>query len=77
MITDEQFKPYSWTLREVVDTNFYEIPIYQRPYTWGSTEVDTLLNDIINAYEAKNNGKEEAYFTGTVFLRKRYNVIYW
>lgn len=70
MITDEQFKPYPWTLREVVDTNFYEIPIYQRPYTWGSTEVDTLLNDIINAYEAKNNGKEEAYFTGTVFLRK-------
>lgn len=33
MIIDEQFKPYSWTLREVVDTNFYEIPIYQRPYT--------------------------------------------
>lgn len=37
-MADKQFEPYSWSLKEVVEHNFYEVPIYQRPCTWSGTE---------------------------------------
>ncbi len=43
---DNQFEPYPWSLKQVVDQNFYEVPIYQRPYTWSTPEVNSLLDDI-------------------------------
>ena len=71
MNIDDEIKPFSWSLRDVVDTNFYEIPIYQRPYTWGDNEVNTLLDDIFAAYKRKKERNDESYFTGTIFLRKK------
>ncbi len=68
---NKQFDPYPWSLREVVENNFYEVPIYQRPYTWSSSEVDTLLNDLFGAYRSRDNQPQSCFFTGQLFLRKQ------
>lgn len=28
-MVDKQFDPFPWSLKEVVEHNFYEVPIYQ------------------------------------------------
>ena len=42
--------------------NFYRIPIYQRPYSWGENEIRRVMEDLHNAYM---NGKEPV-FMGTM-----------
>ena len=37
----------------------FNVPIYQRLYVWGSDEVKTLLDDLVNAYE-----RDEVVFSG-------------
>src|SRR5690554_411809 len=44
-------KEESWT---------FNVPIYQRLYVWGSDEVKTLLDDLVNAYERD----EDLFFLG-------------
>ena len=66
---DKMFDPYAWTLKDVIENNFFEVPIYQRPYTWSTTEVNCLLDDLFTAY--KNMPDNGVYFTGQLFLRKQ------
>lgn len=40
----------------------YEIPAYQRPYSWEKGNVEQLLDDIWEAYEAQ----DEEYFIGSL-----------
>lgn len=42
----------------------FNIPIYQRLYVWGDDQVLTLLNDLVNAYESR----EELFFLGGTLL---------
>lgn len=42
----------------------FSIPIYQRLYVWGDNQVLTLLNDLINAYERR----EDLFFLGGTLL---------
>lgn len=42
----------------------FNIPIYQRLYVWGQSQVLTLLNDLVNAYERK----ESLFFLGGTLL---------
>ena len=44
--------------------DFYVVPSFQRDYVWGSEEVEQLLTDIFNEYEA---GQGE-YFIGTIIV---------
>ncbi|WP_418410925.1 GmrSD restriction endonuclease domain-containing protein, partial [Alistipes putredinis] len=30
----------------------YDVPVYQRPYSWDKEQVEVLLNDIIEAYQS-------------------------
>ena len=49
------------SLREIFPIDkrfFYNIPLYQRAYTWGQNEWNTLFNDIV--------GNEEGYFLGSI-----------
>ena len=71
LMPDKQFDPYPWSLKEVVENNFYEVPIYQRPYTWSTNEVDSLLDDLFDAYRAKDKQNEGNLFVGQLFLRKQ------
>jgi len=62
------FNPQSKTIEEIFDGNvYYEIPAYQRPYSWESQHVDELWEDI---YEAYKKGDEE-YFLGSIILTKK------
>ncbi len=70
-MSNKQFDPYPWSLKEVIENNFYEVPIYQRPYTWSSSEVDTLLNDLFAAYRSRDNQPQSCFFAGQLFLRKQ------
>lgn len=67
---DNQFEPYPWSLKQVVEQNFYEVPIYQRPYTWSTPEVNSLLDDIFSAYRSNTDQSRNCLFTGQLFLRK-------
>lgn len=42
----------------------FNIPIYQRLYVWGEDQVLTLLNDLVNAYERR----EDLFFLGGTLL---------
>ena len=45
------------------------IPIYQRPYSWGREQAEQLLDDVIEASGLGSNGVADAsYFLGTVLL---------
>ncbi len=45
--------------------NFYLVPDYQREYVWGETQVNQLLSDLLESYEADAN---KEYFLGSVVV---------
>jgi hypothetical protein len=45
----------------------YEIPPYQRPYSWDKGNVEQLLDDVWEAYEAN----DEEYFIGSLITIER------
>lgn len=56
-----------YSLAELVDESpnwHFNVPIYQRLYVWGEDQVLTLLNDLVNAYERR----EELFFLGGTLL---------
>jgi len=57
----------------------YEIPIYQRPYSWGVQQVGQLLNDIDDTFLEYQKGESTniddcVLFAGTVFIKTEKNV---
>ena len=55
-------------LRELfANTNWYSVPIYQRPYVWGEDEIEPLLEDL---KYASNYMENEQYFLGSIVLQK-------
>jgi len=53
-------------------SNLFEIPIYQRPFSWNEDNFQALVEDISDAIESG----EESYFLGTVLLRRKKDIIY-
>ena len=49
----------------VGDELFYQIPDYQRPYSWDKDNLSDLLNDLATAYESN---REDTYFCGSLVL---------
>ena len=45
----------------------YEIPPYQRPYSWEKENVQQLLDDLFEAYEAE----DKEYFIGSLITIER------
>ena len=54
-----------WNL-ETLFKLIYEVPVYQRPYSWDKEQVEILLNDIAEAYVSED--KEEGYYTGNIIV---------
>jgi len=48
----------------------YEIPDYQRPYSWGKDECEKLWDDISDFYNSSdfNDSKDDKYFLGNIVL---------
>ena len=49
----------------VDDENFFQIPDYQRPYSWDKENISDLIDDLITAFQRNN---DEHYFCGSVVL---------
>lgn len=49
------------------DELFYQIPDYQRPYSWDNDNVEALIDDLVTAFE---NSIDEKYFCGSLVLVK-------
>lgn len=67
------------SLEDILTNNkqFYQIPDYQRPYSWDKDNVSDLVEDLVDAYLNKN---EEDYFCGSLVLvgngrNERYDII--
>lgn len=49
----------------------FEIPLYQRPYSWEVQHVETLLDDLIGAMERSDPKEPTPYFLGSIVLVKQ------
>lgn len=49
----------------VNDERFYQIPDYQRPYSWDKDNLADLIDDLVNSYSLN---KDENYFCGSLVL---------
>lgn len=60
------FKPEAKTIKQVFsDTDsYYQIPDYQRPYSWEDEQIEQLWDDLYSAMESD----DESYFLGPVIL---------
>jgi hypothetical protein len=50
---------------------WYRVPVYQRPYVWGTDQVNDLLEDVAHASATKSNAE---YFLGSIVLQTR-NIV--
>jgi uncharacterized protein with ParB-like and HNH nuclease domain len=64
---EDIFKPQSLTIGELFGNKdaLYQIPRYQRPYSWGDDQLDKLWSDLQDAQENDPN-----YFLGSVITAK-------
>jgi uncharacterized protein with ParB-like and HNH nuclease domain len=64
---EDIFKPQSLTIGELFGNKdaLYQIPRYQRPYSWGDDQLDKLWSDLLDAQENDPN-----YFLGSVITAK-------
>jgi len=49
----------------VSDEKFYQVPDYQRPYSWDKDNLSELIDDLTTSYK---ENKEENYFCGSLVL---------
>ena len=47
------------------DEKFYQIPDYQRPYSWDKENISDLIDDLVSAFKRNDN---ENYFCGSIVL---------
>ncbi|WP_153796438.1 DUF262 domain-containing protein [Foetidibacter luteolus] len=64
---EDIFKPQSLTIKQLFGNAdaLYQIPRYQRPYSWGDEQLDKLWTDLREAQENEPN-----YFLGSVITAK-------
>lgn len=64
---EDIFKPQSLTIGELFGNKdaLYQIPRYQRPYSWSDDQLDKLWSDLLDAQENDPN-----YFLGSVITAK-------
>ena len=71
------FKPDNKTIQQIFrDTDaFYNMPIYQRPYSWDKERVEQLWYDIVEAFRNNQNDPnlDSNYFLGSVVVVKKEN----
>lgn len=58
----------------VDDEYFYQVPDYQRPYSWDSENISELIDDLFLAF---TTNKDKEYFCGSLVLvhNNRYDII--
>lgn len=73
MASEHEIKSEKILVKEIFSTLWFRIPEYQRPYIWGSDEIDDLLDDLVFAHAEKPN---QEYFMGSfVYQSKRAGTV--
>ena len=70
--------PKMYTIREILSTNQYIIPMYQRNFEWEDKEILQLIDDILD-FQTKAEGID-SYYIGSLVVyyqkeKNRYEVI--
>ncbi|HDR1109514.1 TPA: DUF262 domain-containing protein [Pasteurella multocida] len=69
------FYPETLNIKRIFSDSdiFYQIPIYQRPYSWDKERVYQLWYDILEAYKnyEKNGDVDQNYFLGSLVVIKK------
>lgn len=61
------FDPNLWSLEKLFES-VYIVPVYQRPYSWEDEQINTLIDDIFNAYFTDSDKDE--YYTGNIIIHE-------
>ena len=70
-IQDYTIKGEAFYLSKVFSSDFqYEIPDYQRPYSWEEEHIKQLFDDLYKFYQRKT---DESYFLGSIVVIKQDN----
>lgn len=64
-MAEKMLDPNLWNISELFKS-IYQIPVYQRPYSWEKEQTEVLLTDIIDAYNSKN--KYDGYYIGNILI---------
>jgi uncharacterized protein with ParB-like and HNH nuclease domain len=59
------FDPYLWNVEDLFKC-VYDVPVYQRPYSWDQEQINVLLDDIFEAF--KSESKDEGYYIGNIIV---------
>jgi uncharacterized protein with ParB-like and HNH nuclease domain len=71
--SEHEIKSEKILVKEIFSNLWFRIPEYQRPYIWGSDEIDDLLDDLVFALTEKPN---QEYFMGSfVYQSKRAGTV--
>lgn len=57
--------PHMWNL-ETLFKSIYNVPVYQRPYSWDIEQIRVLFEDIYEAYTSAD--KDDGYYTGNLII---------
>src|SRR5690625_3155635 len=58
-------------LKKIFGEEFvFEIPPYQRPYSWTADQAGELFEDVLSAMQNSDPGEPDPYFLGSVVLAK-------
>lgn len=68
----KMLEPNLWNLEELFKL-IYNVPVYQRPYSWDIEQIKVLLNDIYETYTGPD--KEDGYYTGNLIIFDRNDKI--
>jgi hypothetical protein CLOSPO_02893 len=63
-------EPNLWTIGDTFK-HMYFVPVYQRPYSWETTQINVILDDIFDAYRLPEAEREEGYFIGSIYIHDR------
>ena len=79
-MANELLTPNFWSVNQLFKYSF-TVPVYQRPYSWNIKEVDSMLNDIWDAYvEFKGLSDDEkqktSLYVGNIILHKKGFEVY-
>ncbi|WP_299184943.1 DUF262 domain-containing HNH endonuclease family protein [uncultured Psychrobacter sp.] len=71
-VNNSSVKVSSLNIKDLLtDGDQYVIPMYQRNYAWGTVEIETLIKDIIDAY---NRNPSSTYYLGTLVVFDKSNT---
>ena len=66
-----QINAKEYNLWDLMSGEFiFNIPDYQRPYSWTENEAVTLWDDLVEFWQSANGSEEQSYFTGSIVLVK-------